>query len=90
MRHTNVPFLSRQVGGQQHFCRSSFFVLVGPCQITIKDLRRVSRDLGENLGERELEAMITAFDKNLDGSVSLDEFVVSMVKIGSIDPFSAS
>lgn len=45
-------------------------------QITIKNLRRVSKELGENLGDRELEAMIEEFDKNLDGSISLDEFVV--------------
>lgn len=45
-------------------------------QITIKNLQRVSKELGENLGDRELEAMIDEFDKNLDGSISLDEFVV--------------
>lgn len=45
-------------------------------QITIKNLQRVSKELGENLGDRELEAMIEEFDKNLDGSISLDEFVV--------------
>ncbi|CAM9357821.1 unnamed protein product, partial [Laminaria digitata] len=45
-------------------------------QITIKNLQRVSKELGENLGDLELEAMIEEFDKNLDGSISLDEFVV--------------
>lgn len=47
-------------------------------QITVQNLRRVSKELGENLGERELQAMIDEFDKNLDGSVSLEEFVVSV------------
>lgn len=45
-------------------------------QITIKNLQRVSKELGESLGDRELEAMIEEFDKDLDGSISLDEFVV--------------
>lgn len=46
-------------------------------QITVKNLQRVAKELGDDsLGDRELQAMIDEFDKNLDGSVSLDEFVV--------------
>lgn len=45
-------------------------------KITIKNLQRVSKELGDNLGDRELEAMIDEFDKDLDGSVCLEEFVV--------------
>lgn len=47
-------------------------------KITAKNLQQVSNDLGENLGARELEAMIEEFDKNLDGSISVEEFVVSL------------
>ncbi|CAM9396585.1 unnamed protein product, partial [Sphacelaria rigidula] len=46
----------------------------GTGKITIKNLRRVSRDLGETLGERELQAMMDEFDHDLEGHISLDEF----------------
>ncbi|CBN79657.1 centrin [Ectocarpus siliculosus] len=54
------------------------FDIEGTGKITVQNLRRVSKELGDNLGERELQAMIDEFDKNLDGSVSLDEFVYIM------------
>eukprot|EP00903_Cladosiphon_okamuranus_P013667 g12728.t1 len=48
----------------------------GTGKITVKNLQRVAKELGDDsLGDRELQAMIDEFDKNLDGSVSLDEFV---------------
>ncbi|CAN0102794.1 unnamed protein product [Ascophyllum nodosum] len=49
-------------------------------KITVEDLRRVSKELGENLGDRELEAMIEVFDNNLDGSVNLEGFARIMGK----------
>lgn len=48
-------------------------------QITVKNLRRVARDIGKSVTDRELEAMIEEFDKNLDGAISLEEFRVSHV-----------
>lgn len=42
----------------------------------------MSKELGENMGERELQSMIDEFDKNLNGSVTLDEFVVSFTNCG--------
>ncbi len=49
----------------------------------MKDLQHVARELGEkSLGERELQAMIDEFDKNLDGSVCLEEFVVRETELG--------
>lgn len=47
----------------------------------MKNLQRVAKELGDDsLGDHELQAMIDEFDKNLDGSVSLDEFVVRSIE----------
>lgn len=46
--------------------------------ISIKNLRRVARELGEVLSEDELQAMIDEFDKNADGVIDLGEFVEIM------------
>ena len=36
-------------------------------KINLKNLRRVARELGETLGDEELQAMIDEFDKDGDG-----------------------
>ena len=36
-------------------------------KITLPNLRRVARELGENLNDDELQAMIDEFDKDRDG-----------------------
>jgi centrin-3 len=36
-------------------------------RISLKNLRRVARELGENLSDDELQAMIDEFDKDQDG-----------------------
>ena len=36
-------------------------------KISIRNLRRVARELGENMNEEELRAMIDEFDKDGDG-----------------------
>ena len=36
-------------------------------KISLRALRRVSKDLNENLTEEELQAMIDEFDSDLDG-----------------------
>lgn len=46
--------------------------------ISLRNLRRVARELGEALGDEELQAMIDEFDKNGDGSIDLDEFMAIM------------
>lgn len=43
--------------------------------IGIDDLRRVARELGEGLGEDELNAMIEEFDMNNDGYITREEFM---------------
>ena len=51
--------------------------------INVRNLRRVARELGEQLGDEELQAMIDEFDKNGDGTIDLDEFM-SIMKQTSI------
>ncbi|GAB5372569.1 hypothetical protein AAMO2058_001676900 [Amorphochlora amoebiformis] len=46
--------------------------------ISSKNLRRVSRELGEVLSEEELNAMIEEFDKDQDGEISMAEFMAIM------------
>lgn len=47
----------------------------GKGKITLQDLRRVARELGEGLQEEELAAMIEEFDLDGDGAIGKDEFV---------------
>jgi Ca2+-binding EF-hand superfamily protein len=47
----------------------------GKGTITLNDLRRVARELGEGLEEEELAAMIEEFDLDGDGAINLDEFI---------------
>mmetsp|Transcript_33913 Transcript_33913/g.43572 ORF Transcript_33913/g.43572 Transcript_33913/m.43572 type:complete len:172 (+) Transcript_33913:69-584(+) len=42
--------------------------------ISIKNMRRVARELGENLGDEEIQAMIDEFDRDQDGEISKEEF----------------
>jgi Ca2+-binding EF-hand superfamily protein len=44
-------------------------------KISIKNMKRVARELGENLSEEELQAMIDEFDRDQDGEISNDEFM---------------
>jgi centrin-3 len=47
-------------------------------RISLKNMRRVARELGENLSEEELQAMIDEFDRDQDGEISSDEFMYIM------------
>ena len=48
--------------------------------ITIKNLRKVARELGETMSDEELNEMIARADSNSDGSVSMDDFYNIMTK----------
>lgn len=46
----------------------------GTGKITLKNLRRVARELGENLSDDELGAMIEEFDRSGQGAITLEDF----------------
>lgn len=43
--------------------------------ISLRNLRRVARELGESLGDDELQAMIDEFDRDGDGAINEQEFL---------------
>lgn len=47
-------------------------------KINLRNLRRVSRELGENMTDEELRAMIDEFDKDGDGEINIEEFISIM------------
>ena len=47
-------------------------------KISLRNLRRVARELGENMPDEELRAMIDEFDTDGDGEIHLDDFVAIM------------
>ena len=48
--------------------------------ITIRNLRRVARELGETMTDEELQEMVERADTNGDGAVSMDDFYNIMTK----------
>ncbi len=48
--------------------------------ITIHNLRRVARELGETMDDTELDEMIRRADSDNDGQVTLDDFYNIMTK----------
>lgn len=49
-------------------------------KITFRNLKRVARELGENLTDEELQEMIDEADKDGDGEISQEEFLRIMKK----------
>ncbi|KAK4051898.1 Calcium-binding component of the spindle pole body (SPB) half-bridge [Microbotryomycetes sp. JL201] len=47
-------------------------------KISLRNLKKVARDLGENLGDDELQAMIDEFDLDQDNEISEQEFIAIM------------
>jgi Ca2+-binding EF-hand superfamily protein len=56
-----------------HPCSSGF--------ITFKNLKRVAKELGENLTDEEIQEMIDEADRDGDGQVSEEEFFRIMKKV---------
>jgi Ca2+-binding EF-hand superfamily protein len=52
----------------------------GTQTITIKNLRKVAKELGETMSDEELNEMIARADSNGDGAVSMDDFYNIMTK----------
>ena len=50
----------------------------GTGRITLRNMRRISRELRENLSDDELQSMIDEFDMDQDGEISLEEFSAIM------------
>lgn len=48
-------------------------------KINLRALRRVARELGENMTDDELQAMIDEFDKDQDGEINQEEFLSIML-----------
>merc|ERR1719464_2131160 len=48
--------------------------------ITLKNLRRVAKEIGENMTNEELQEMIEEADRDGDGQVSEEEFLRMMKK----------
>ena len=46
----------------------------------MRNLRRVARELGENMTDEELQEMVDRADSNGDGAVTLDDFFNIMTK----------
>ncbi|XP_052225539.1 centrin-3 isoform X2 [Dreissena polymorpha] len=47
-------------------------------KISLRNLRRVARELGENMTDEELRAMIDEFDRDGDGEINETEFLAIM------------
>ena len=58
----------------------ALFDAEGKGRITLRDLKRVAKALGETMSEAELLEMIERADSNGDGEVSRDDFVEVMTK----------
>mmetsp|Transcript_18437 Transcript_18437/g.35231 ORF Transcript_18437/g.35231 Transcript_18437/m.35231 type:complete len:167 (-) Transcript_18437:124-624(-) len=48
--------------------------------ITLENLRRVAKEIGENMADKELQEMIEEADRTNDGKISEDEFLRIMKK----------
>jgi len=49
-------------------------------KISLKHLRRVAKDLGENMTDEELQEMIDEADRDGDGEISEEDFIRIMTK----------
>merc|ERR1712166_1671939 len=52
-------------------------------KISLRNLRRVAQELGEDIDEEELQDMINQADRDGDGEINIDEFYRIMKKKGN-------
>lgn len=62
-------------------CHRAFklFDVEGKGIITLEDLRRTMREIGQSMEEQELQSMIKEFDSEGKGGVNVDEFTKIMM-----------
>lgn len=51
-------------------------------RISLRNLRHIAMELGENIAEEELHAMIDEFDLDGDGEINEQEFIAIMTEAG--------
>ena len=49
-------------------------------KISVEDLKTIAENLGEDLPEDELKAMVEEFDRDLDGELNFNEFKYIMMQ----------
>merc|ERR1711898_74210 len=54
-------------------------------KISMKNFKRVAKELGENLSDKELEEIIAEADADGDGEINEAEFLAVMVKTGLLE-----
>ncbi|KAJ1554044.1 Calcium-binding component of the spindle pole body (SPB) half-bridge [Nowakowskiella sp. JEL0078] len=52
----------------------------GTGKISLRNLRRVAKEIGENIDDDELQAMIDEFDLDQDGEINEQEFLAIMTE----------
>ncbi|KAJ3092899.1 Calcium-binding component of the spindle pole body (SPB) half-bridge [Quaeritorhiza haematococci] len=52
----------------------------GSGKISLRNLRRVAKEIGENIDDEELQAMIDEFDLDQDGEINEQEFISIMTE----------
>lgn len=58
----------------------SLFDVESKGTITLKDLKRVAKELGETMTEAELAEMIERADSDADGNITVEDFFAIMTK----------
>lgn len=56
----------------------------GTGRISLRNLRHIAMELGENISEEELKAMIEEFDLDGDGEINEHEFIAIMAEAEAI------